>query len=135
MFADRARQWLRHTGAAAAIEFGAVAPAFLMAVVRIFWLGWSMHNASSLTYALDQAGRALQIDPAMSRLALQGLVTASLDKTSDVDIAVDVAVGTEDNGTQLATISGSYARSISVPFMEPIEYRITRQVTVPLRAN
>lgn len=135
MCADRLRRLLRHTGAASAIEFGLVAPAFLMAVLGIFWFGWSMHNASSLTYALDQAGRALQINPAMNQSALQGIVAAKLGQISDVSISVNLAVGQEVNGTQLATISGSYARAIDVPFIEPLEYRITRQVTVPLRAN
>jgi Flp pilus assembly protein TadG len=129
------KQLLRHTGAASAIEFGIVAPAFLMSVLGIFWFGWSMHNASSLTYALDQAGRALQINPALNQSALQTLVATKLGEISDVAITVNLAVGAEVNGTQLATISGSYARAIDVPFIPPIEYRITRQVTVPVRAN
>lgn len=135
MFADHASRLLRHAGAASTIEFGVVAPAFLIIVIGIFWYGWSMHNASSLTFALDHAGRALQIDPALSRTALQNLVDDKLGRTSDVSVTVNLEVGAEVNGAQLATISGSYARIIDMPFITPVEYQITRQVTVPLRAN
>jgi Flp pilus assembly protein TadG len=46
-----------------AVEFGIVAPALIMSILGIFWFGWSMHNASSLNFVLDQAGRALQLNP------------------------------------------------------------------------
>ncbi len=129
------RHWLNDSGGSTAIEFAFVAPALIMSILGIFWFGWSMHNASSLNFALDQAGRALQLNPTMSQSALQSLVSTELAQISDVRISVSLQRGTAVNGTLLATISGSYSRSIDVPFLEPIEYNITRQVTVPIVTN
>ncbi len=139
MCADRRNRFLRRLArdrhGSAAIEFGFVAPALIMSILGIFWFGWSMHNASSLTYALDQAGRAYQLNPAMSQSALQTLVSTQLQAISDASVVVNVALGTNTNGTQLATISGSYSRTVSVPFLKSYKYTIQRSVTVPVAAN
>lgn len=131
-FLERLR---KHHGGSAAIEFGFVAPALIMSILGIFWFGWSMHNASSLTYALDQAGRAYQLNPAMTQSALQTLVSTELKDISDASVIVNVVVGANSNGTQLATISGSYSRTLSVPFLNSYKYTIQRSVTVPVAAN
>jgi hypothetical protein len=71
----------------------------------------------------------------MSQSALQSLVSTELAQISDVRISISLVRETPVNGTQMATISGSYSRAIDVPFIEPIEYSITRQVTVPIVIN
>jgi Flp pilus assembly protein TadG len=102
-----AQRWLRDRRGASAVEFALVAPAFSTMLIGLFVLGWSMHCISSLRLALEESGRALQIDQTLTATQLTALVRGELRAIGDPNVTVKLADDTSIAGVKMARITWS----------------------------
>ena len=137
MFADPAhiRKALRDTRGASAVEFALVAPAFCMMLIGLFVLGWSMHCISSLRLALEESGRALQIDQTLTATQLAALVHGELQTIGDPNVIITLADDTSIVGVKMARITGTYVFNISIPLLPTQQVSFQKSITVPLSAT
>ena len=114
-----------------AVEFALIAPLLIVALFGIFAVGWGVHCISSLQLALEQSGRALQLDPTLSQSQLESMVKSKLTGLGDPHVNVSL---TTDNiaGVTIATISGTYVFDIAVPLLPSYGVDYQTAVNVPL---
>jgi Flp pilus assembly protein TadG len=125
------RLW-RDCGGAAAVEFAFCLPVFLAMVFGIIQFGLTQHDFSSVRYAMQEASRALVINPNLTQANLQALVDAELAGKTQADVTVSLAKNTTANGI-IATISTSYTAQFGVPMVATfsIPYNLTVTKTLP----
>jgi Flp pilus assembly protein TadG len=116
----------------AAVEFAIVAPLLFALIAGIFVLGWTMHSVASVRYALEEAGRSLQLDPDMTETELADVVEAKLDRLARPDVTVTLVVGEPEDGIRIAQATAQYAITFSVPLLPSFELEMQTSVTVPL---
>jgi Flp pilus assembly protein TadG len=121
-----------HQGGGAAVEFAVVAPLLIALIAGILTIGWAFHSISSVRYALEEAGRALQLDPDMTETELAALVEANVGELAKPDVTVTLIIDEPDGGIRLAHATAQYALSFSVPLLPPLEFNLQTSVTVPL---
>jgi Flp pilus assembly protein TadG len=134
VFAEGLRRLRGDERGAGAIEFALCLPIFLMLVFGVIQFGWTQHTFSTIRYAMQQASRALVIDPNTTQAQLQSLVNARLSKATDATVTVSLAKTTTVNGP-IATLQGSYTSTFGIPGLAAfsIPYNVT--VTTPLRTG
>ena len=130
MFA-RSKRLRRDEGGSSAVEFALVGPMMFMALFGVFAVGWAMHGISTMRLALEQSGRALQIDPSLNQAQLQAMVAKSMQSVGASSISVTLATQIEA-GTNVAVLTGSYVFPIEIPMLSTYEIPVTTTVTVPL---
>jgi Flp pilus assembly protein TadG len=125
------RLW-RDCGGAAAVEFAFCLPIFLAMVFGIIQFGLTQHDFSSVRYAMQEASRALVINPNLTQANLQALVDAELAGKTQADVTVSLAKNTTANGI-IATISTSYTAQFGIPTVASfsIPYNLTVTKTLP----
>jgi Flp pilus assembly protein TadG len=123
----------RDSRGATAVEFACVLPVFIAMVMGIFQFGWTQHCASSLRAALEQASRALMLNPSLSESTLRSMVQAKLQNGADPNVAVSLAIDPVNNGARIARLTGVYQRSLGVPLLMsfPVDYRTTVVTALP----
>ena len=118
------------TGATAAV-FALVLPIFIAMVIGLFQFGWTQHCASSLRFALEQAGRSLMLNPSLTQAQLKTMVQSKLAVGADPNVTVELDIyGTGPNRT--AVLTGGYTRSFGLPGMAVIPVNYSTAVTTPL---
>jgi Flp pilus assembly protein TadG len=125
--AERLRRLARDVRGGGAIEFAMCAPIFLMLVVGVVQFGWTQHTFSTIRFALQQASRALVIDPNTSEATLQSMVDARLARGTNAQVDVSLVRNVTPNGT-IATLNGAYVATFGVPGLA--SFRLPYQVTV-----
>jgi Flp pilus assembly protein TadG len=116
-----------------AVEFALVGPAFIMMLIGVFVLGWSMHCISSLRLAVEAAGRALEMNQTMTQSQLATLVQTKLTGIGDPNVTVALANDTSVAGITMKKITGSYAFDIIIPLIPTQHVAFTTSVSVPLK--
>ena len=134
MFARSLRTCADDEGGAA-IEFAIVAPILFAFIAGILSLGWVMHSVSSVRFALQEAGRTLQLNPEMTQDDLADVVEANLGWFAKPEVTVNLSVGEPEGGISLAQATAQYAIIFSVPLLPPLEFELQTSVTVPLSAS
>lgn len=135
MCARSPRRIVGHEGGGAAIEFAIVAPLLFAVIAGILSVGWAMHSISSVRYALEAAGRTLQLNPEMTETELADVVGAKLGKLAKPDVTVSLTVGEPEAGIRLAQATARYVITFSVPLLPPFELDLQTSVTVPLTSS
>lgn len=131
MSVDRARRLLADPSGATALEFALVLPVFVAMVMLLFQFGWTQNTDSSLRFAVEQAGRALLLDPTLTQAQLQTMVRNRLVGSADSNVTVTM----QQHGTgisRVAVLTGAYAHAIGVPGLATFPTNYTTNVTVPL---
>ena len=121
----------RQVDGASAVEFALIAPVLIVFLFGIFAVGWAFHCVSSLQLALEQSGRALQIDPTLSQSQLNTMVKNRLADLGDPNVSVALSTGSI-NGVTTATISGTYLFQITIPLLPAYSIDYQTAVNVPL---
>jgi Flp pilus assembly protein TadG len=116
----------------AAVEFAIVAPLLFALIAGILMLGWTFHSVSSVRYALEEAGRSLQLDPQMTEAELADVVEARLEMLAKPEVTVTLVVGEPEDGIRIAQATAQYAITFSVPLLPSFELEMQTSVTVPL---
>ena len=96
-------------------------------IIGVIQFGWTQHTLSSIRYAMQQASRALVIDPTLTQANLQALVDAKLARTTPAKVTVSLAKTTSASGP-MATLSVSYVAAFGVPNVAA--YRVPYQLSI-----
>lgn len=118
----------------AAVEFALVIPLFCAMLFGALEFGWTQHRLSSLRTALEQASRAVMLDPTMSQCDVQALVQGKLAGTADPNVSVTLSIATAANGVKTATLTGNYSTQIGVPSVKtyPLTYSTSVVTALPV---
>ena len=116
-------------GGMAAIEFAFVAPMLFLLLIGAIQLGWAVHCAASVRWALDASARSLMINPS---LTADDLRTAMAAKLGDIADAKDLQVTvTPDEADENLVVETTYTTGLAIP-MAPLDtLTFKSRVTVP----
>ena len=120
---------------ASAVEFALVMPAFVVMLIGTFVFGYAMHNVSSLRLALEESGRALQLNPKLSESQLASMVASEMKHLGNPSIVVGLSDDTSVAGVKMARVSATYVFEISVPLLPAYKINYQTSVLVPLKAS
>lgn len=118
----------------AAVEFAMIGPLLIVMVAAIFSIGWVMHSISSVRYALEEAGRTLLVNPAMTENELITLVTNKLGQLANGNVVVSLVVDQAQNGIMLAHANAAIPLNFDVPLLPQFGFTFDTSVTIPLIA-
>ena len=127
VFAERL---LRDRNGASAAEFALVLPIFITMILGVLQFGWAQHTAGSMRFALEQAARAMVLNPAMTNAAVKAMVEARLG-TEAAEITISVARETVAGG-QVAKLTGTYVHAVGIPGLASMPVNFSRTITAPL---
>lgn len=119
---------------ATATEFALVLPMFTLMIVAGLQFGWAQHASGSVNFALEQASRALLLDPTLDEAEVRAMVLGKLDPGTASKVTVTVARDTEE-GAQVARLTGVYTQTIGLPSLAALPFNYTRTVVTPLPAS
>lgn len=122
-------RFARDEGGASAVEFAIVAPIFLTLIYGLFQVGWALHCASSVRYALEESARSVMLDEHFS----SGDVEAKMrQKLTDIaDPQVEVAITTEDRtGMTLVHLNATYVHEMIIPFLPAYEVTFNQTASI-----
>jgi Flp pilus assembly protein TadG len=132
VFANLTRRFFADERGASAVEFSIVGPMFLMLTISIILAGWYMNVLSSLRLALEESGRALEINSALNQTQLATIVGNKLTGIGDPNVTVSLANDTSVAGVTMKRITATYTLNINFPFLPPQAVVIQQGVTVPM---
>jgi Flp pilus assembly protein TadG len=118
---------------ASAMEFAIVSPLLIVFLFAIITFGWGMHSVSSLRLALEEAGRALQLDPNLGETQLTAMVKDTLGAIGDPNVSVQLTKQDAIGSLKMARITGTYVFDINVPLLPSYHVDFHTGVSVPLR--
>ena len=128
-----AKSFRKNDKGSAAVEFGLVAPVFLLMIFGVFFAGWIAYTTNNVNYALSQITRALQLKPTMNQTQLQTLVRNALTIGGDsTDVTVTLTLETLDTKTKLAHATATYPLTVSVPLLGDYTMLYTTKLTIAL---
>ena len=117
------------TGGLAAVEFALIAPLLFLLLLGAIQLGWVVHNAASVRWALEASARSLMIDPSLTS---EDLRTAMVAKLANVADAADVEVTiTPDEDDESLVVESTYAADLAFPMLPAQTLTFHNRVTVP----
>lgn len=119
---------------AGAAEFALVLPVFTLMVMAGLQFGWAQHSAGSVNYALEEASRALLLNPSLDEAALRAMVLAELDPGTAAKVSVSVVREAAGVG-EVARLTGVYVQQIGLPTLAALPFNYTRTVVTPLPAS
>jgi Flp pilus assembly protein TadG len=126
------RKFLRDSRGSGSLEFALLSPVLILFLLGILVLGWSIHCVQSVRLALEQAGRALQINENLTEQDLADLVGSKLKSIGDPTISVSLTDDTSITGVRAKNLSARYGFSIAIPFYGTYQATYSTSVKVPL---
>ncbi len=124
------RRFAGNDSGASAVEFGMIAPLLIIVLFGIFQIGWALHCASSVSYALDESARALSIDPEITAAEVEAAMRERLDAIADPEISVTIDEDTATPGLRLTNLQATYVHSLAVPLLPVWELRFQSAAVV-----
>lgn len=118
------------TSGASAVEFGMIAPLLIVLLFGLFQVGWALHCASSVRYALDESARALSIDPDLTASQVEAAMRARLDEFADPEISVSISEDSATPGLRITNLRATYVHSLAVPMLPVWELRFQSAASV-----
>jgi Flp pilus assembly protein TadG len=116
-----------------AVEFAIVGPSFIMMLIGVFVLGYSMHCISSVRLAVEGAARALEINQTMTQSQLTTFVQNKLTGVGDPNVTIALANDTSVAGVSMKKITGTYAFDIVIPLIPTQHVNFSTSVSVPMK--
>ena len=98
-------RFIRDERGISAVEFAIVGPAFLMMLIGVFAIGYSMHCISSVRLAVEGAARALEINQTMTQAQLTTFVQNKLTGVGDPNVTITLANDTSVAGVSMKKIT------------------------------
>jgi len=114
------------------VEFAILSPVLLLFILGVFVVGWAIHCSQTVRLALEQGGRALQINESLTEKDLTDLVRSKLQSIGDPEISISLSDDTSITGIRAKSISAQYAFSLSIPFYGTYAATYSTSVKVPL---
>ena len=127
------RSFTRDQRGVSAVEFALVGPGFIMMLIGVFVLGYSMHCISSVRLAVEGAARALEINQTMTQDQLTTYVQNKLTGVGDPNVTIALANDTSVGGVSMKKITGTYVFDIIIPLIPTQHVSFTTSVSVPMK--
>lgn len=108
---------------ASAVEFGMIAPLLIILLFGVFQIGWALHCASSVRYALEESARALSIDRDITAAEVETAMRARLDDFADPEISVTISEDTSIAGLHITNLNSTYVHALEAPLLPAWELR------------
>lgn len=116
-------------GGQAAVEFALASPVLLILLVTIIQLGWALHCASSVRWALEASARALMIKPTLTDSEIKSAMVSKLSGLADTD---DLTVTLSPNAADKTLVLKSvYKAKLAIPLFSKDELTFNNSLTVP----
>ena len=109
-------------------------PVFCLTIMAGLQFSWAQHASGSVHFALEQAARALLLDPTLDEAEVRAMVMGKLDAGTASKVTVSVARETEE-GAEVARLTGVYTQTIGLPSLAALPFNYTRTVVTPLPAS
>lgn len=122
---------VRDQRGATALEFAMVLPVLIALLFGVFQFGLAQHRVASLRYALNEASRAVMINPAMTQEQVSQRVTAKLTNLADPDVTVTMQI-IENASGRIARLTGVYSAQIGIPTVATYPLNLTTTVDAAL---
>lgn len=116
MSADR-RRLVADEGGASAVEFALIAPLLVIVLFGVFQVGWALHCASSVRYALEESARAVSIDPDLTAGEVQAAMRQRLTAFADPEFTVTIAEDPGPAGLVITRLTSDYVHELAVPLL------------------
>ena len=127
----RFKAFCQDRSGAAAMEMALVCPMLILLIVGCIQIGWAMHCASSVRWALERNARGLIMNPNMSASSLRQAMISSLTGLSDSqNIAVTVAQVTT-SGAKTLVAQSVYSKRLTILFLPSYNLTFTASTSVP----
>lgn len=117
MSADRRRRFAADERGASAVEFALIAPLLVIVLFGVFQVGWALHCASSVRYALEESARALSIDPDLTAGEVQAAMRRRLTAFADPEFTVAIARTPGPAGLVVTELTSDYVHALAVPLL------------------
>lgn len=114
------------------VEFAILSPVLILFILGLLVAGWAIHCSQTVRLALEQGGRALQIDESLTEQDLADLVRSKLTSIGDPAVSVVLTDDASVPGVRAKKLSARYAFSLPVPFYGTYEATYSTAVKVPL---
>lgn len=124
------RHMAKDASGASAVEFAMIAPLLIMVIFGIFQVGWALHCASSVRYALDESARVLSISPEITAADVEAAMRERLKTFADPEISVSISEDLESPGLRITNLRATYVHSLSVPMLPTWELRFQSAAVV-----
>lgn len=128
-----ARQRRGWDAGTAAVETALVLPVFLAFVFGILNLGWALYCGAEVRHAVERSTRLLIKDPTTSASTIQTAVRAQLAAADPNAVTLTKSTTAVGTGGGVATLSWTYAYSVSAPFLNTATFNFDSNMAVPLR--
>lgn len=114
------------------VEFAILSPVLILFLLGLFVVGWSIHCSQSVRLALEQGGRALQINEDLTEQEIAALVRSKLTSIGDPEILITLSDDTSIPGVRVKSLSASYGINLAIPFYGAYMATYSTSVKVPL---
>jgi Flp pilus assembly protein TadG len=116
--ARKARGLVSDRSGAAAVEFALVFPVFLALMIGLLQLGWALHCAASVRWALETSARTLLINPSATASDLQTAMTSKLASVADSsNLSVALSTQTAAGGARVLHAASTYSYRLQIPLL------------------
>ena len=129
MSADR-RRLLDDDRGASAVEFALIAPLLVIFLFGLFQVGWALHCASSVRYALEESARAVSIDPDLTAAEVQAAMRTRLTAFADPEFTVAIAQAPGPAGLVITELTSDYVHELAVPLLPVWDIRFQATASV-----
>lgn len=118
---------------AAAVELALVLPVFITFVFGIFNLGWALYCGAEVRHAVERSTRLLIKDPTTSASTILTNVKSQLSSANPNAVTLTKTTQAVGTGGGIATLSWTYAYTLTSPFMASKTFNFDSSMVVPLR--
>lgn len=119
----------RDQSGATALEFALVFPLLITLAVVIIQLGWVLHCAASVRWALEGSSRALLMNPKLTDSELQSAMISNLQGVADAK-SLSLSI-TPDTTNKTLLVQSRYTAPIAIPLLSADNLVFENTVTVP----
>lgn len=113
----------------AAVEFALLSPLLVLLLAGAIQIGWIVHCAASVRWALEASARSLMINPSLTADDLRTAMVAKLANVADAeDIEVSVTPDEEDASL---VVESTFKAELGLPTLPVDELTFKNRVTVP----
>lgn len=107
-----------------------IAPLLIMLLFGIFQVGWALHCASSVRYALERSARTFSINPTMTASEVEAGMRERLVRLADPEISVTLTRHSDIPGMQTTSLNATYIHSLAVPLLPVWDLRFQSAAVV-----
>jgi Flp pilus assembly protein TadG len=117
---------------ASALEFAIVAPVFLLFLLGMFYVSWTIYNITSARFAIAEAGRALQMNQKLTAAELDAIFRKKIQTGLMTIQNLTLAVSASQAGFSIAKIKAPILIKLKIPFMTEISLDFSVSTEVAL---